>query len=105
MPLGARPQTAAEGRLAGDVRRAAPSLWGKGKFCFGEPWDKDLLRNKRELGGQGRQFLQLRVVSVQEAWLCLKASPDAERNEATSSLCWAALELKTITAAKQNQLS
>lgn len=28
-----------------------------------------------------------------------------ERNEATTSLCWAALELKTITAAKQNQLS
>lgn len=60
------------------MRVAAPSLWGTVKFCFGEPWGKGLSRNERELGGQGRQFLKLRVVSVQDGWLPLKASLDAE---------------------------
>lgn len=76
MTLGAQSGTAAEGSLGGDMRIAAPSPRGMGKFCFGEPWAKGLLRNERELGGQ---FLQLRVVSVQDRWLPLKASPDAER--------------------------
>ena len=79
MTLGAQSWKAAEGSLGEDMRIAAPSLLCMGKFCFGEPWGKGLPRNERELRGWGRQFLQLRVVSVQDRWLPLKASPDAER--------------------------
>lgn len=89
------PGSTALDSLGGDARRAAASPWGLAEYSS-------------PLGSCGARVCQATKGNMQgREDSFYKASADAERsrNKATTSLCRAALELKTITAAKQNQLS